>query len=74
MNLQLTSHVSTVYTSAALANLSRRLVCDQRHAVDESASRGAGVKAGDAWPVVHRTHAYAAWRTRCRRRAKPVRP
>jgi hypothetical protein len=57
MNPHLTSRVSTVYTSAALANLRRRLVGDQRHAVDKAASHGAGVKEGKARPGVHRTHA-----------------
>jgi hypothetical protein len=57
MNPHLTSRVSTVYTSAALANLRGRLVGDQRHAVDKAASHGAGVKEGKARPGVHRTHA-----------------
>jgi hypothetical protein len=48
MNPHLTSRISTVSTSAALANLRGRIVCDQRHAVNEAASHGAGVNGGDA--------------------------
>ena len=38
---QVTSRVSTLYTSAARANLSGRIGCEQRHAVDAAASHRA---------------------------------
>ena len=43
-----TRRVSTLETSAALANLSWGIVGDQRHAIDEAASPRVGGKEGDS--------------------------